>query len=289
MCGFGQQKFDSSRFMKMDFFTSIIDILGTYTSTVRLNGRGESTIHPQFCDMLEYTRSRMPGNRITLFTNLSFNNPRTLQALLDNRVQLYLSVDSPYRDELETIRRGCRHEMVMNNIEQLQTLTNRPYIIFTLQEANLTRVLDIGRFAIHNEMHIIYNVVRRDTGMENFIAMVRDNIDSLTDDFSMIQELYSGTELSCLIPDSIAGIPLNSDGTTQTFGRKYICPALDSELCILYNGDVTPCNMFNPYVFGNLHNNTIDEILAGKARQDFVRAHKEFYYCKNCACLGDAT
>jgi len=48
---------------------------------------------------------------------------------------------------------------------------------------------------------------------------------------------------------------------TKTHGFLNHCPALDSELCILYNGDVTPCNMFNPYVYGNIHKDIINQCL----------------------------
>ena len=64
-----------------------------------------------------------------------------------------------------------------------------------------------------------------------------------------------------------------------------VCPKIKKELCVLYNGDITPCNMFNPYVYGNIHNESIEEILGGEKRKWFEKNHKSYYYCNNCACL----
>ena len=64
------------------------------------------------------------------------------------------------------------------------------------------------------------------------------------------------------------------------------CPALDKELCILYDGTATPCNMFNPYVYGNVFEQSLEEIWKGDARTNFLASHKDYYYCKNCANLG---
>jgi hypothetical protein len=75
------------------------------------------------------------------------------------------------------------------------------------------------------------------------------------------------------------------ENEAATCGTTSECPNIRTELCILYNGDVTPCNMFNPYVYGNINDNELDEILKGDKFNWFLKNHKSYYYCNNCACL----
>jgi MoaA/NifB/PqqE/SkfB family radical SAM enzyme len=63
-----------------------------------------------------------------------------------------------------------------------------------------------------------------------------------------------------LYPDQLAGIQLKVTKPTQTHGTMKSCPALDKELCIFYDGTTTPCNMFNPYVYGNIFKQSLEEM-----------------------------
>lgn len=287
MCGFWQQPFDKERFMNPDLFKKIIDELGDCANCIRLNGRGESTIHPGFVQMLEYARSKCYESKLNLFTNFSFNNETVLNSLVGNDVQLFLSIDSPVKHELEEIRRGCKYEWIVGNILSLPRLKHRPFIVFTIMEDNLHRIYDIGKFAFDHNLGIIYNTVRRDAGIEEFVGEVILNFEKIKTEFEAVKYLFELSEFGYFIPDQIAGINLGSNKYTETFGQKKICPALYSEMCILYNGDITPCNMFNLYVYGNITNDSFEDIMNGKKRKEFLASHKNHYYCKNCACLGD--
>lgn len=255
MCGFGKNNnpYNKSHFMGYENYKKILQQIGDKTRSIRLNGRGESTIHPQFVDILTYTRERYPELGINLFSNFSFHNEKILRALIQNRVQLYISMDSPDDTELSEIRRGANARFVKNNIKQLESMTPRPFIIFTIQEANLHRIYDIARFAADNNCQILYNTIRRDEGIEPFVQLVNERRQDIQKQFERVSELYSGRSgLRCLYPDQLAGISLPLQGSTQTHGTMQSCPALHRELCIFYEGTVTPCNMFNPYVYGNI-------------------------------------
>ena len=64
------------------------------------------------------------------------------------------------------------------------------------------------------------------------------------------------------------------------------CPAIERELCVLHDGTVTPCNMFNPYEYGSILEDSVEELRAGESFRWFQSNHKSHYYCRNCACLG---
>jgi len=286
MCGFGQQAYAKEKFMDKELFEKILTCVGPYADCIRLNGRGESTIHPNFIEMVSRTRELLPESRINLFTNLSLKNDLILQSIIQNRLNLFISIDSPDRELLEQIRSGCCYDTIVENLGQLRSIENRPFIVCTLQDQNIHHIVDLAQSALHHNCHILYNVVRRDQGIESFQSIVRDNISAITRDFLKVMELYRDHPLQCIIPDQLSGIPLPLNHVTQTYGMKSDCPALMNELCIIFNGDITPCNMFNPYVYGNIIENSLEDIMSGDLRLDFINNHGSHYYCRNCACLG---
>jgi radical SAM protein with 4Fe4S-binding SPASM domain len=288
MCGFGKEAnpVNKNKFMPFDKYKIIISQIGGKTNIVRLNGRGESIIHPKFVKILEYTKSKFPNIGINLFSNFSFNNPRIIKSIINNQVQLFISIDSTTDQELSAIRRGAKFTLIDKNIKQLQKMPNRPFIVFTIQEKNIYRIFDIAQYAFNNNCQIIFNSVRRDIGIETFIDAVNKNYSLVLEQFDKASELYKSSQLQCLIPDQLAGVDLKVQKSIQTHGKMAKCPALDNELCILYDGTITPCNMFNPYVYGNISKQSLNEIWNGKERSLFLNSHKNYYYCQNCANLG---
>jgi len=116
MCGFGQQKFFFEKFMRFELFQKVIIEIGKYATNIRLNGRGESTIHPKFRQMIDYTKNQCPNSNINLFTNISFRNKQILDSFINNDVQLFISIDSPNKEELENIRIGANYELIILDV-----------------------------------------------------------------------------------------------------------------------------------------------------------------------------
>ncbi len=260
--------------------------IGDKTKTIRLNGRGESTIHLDFIKIVNYTKQNFLKLNINLFSNFSFNNQKVIDVLITNDVQLFISIDSPNENELSAIRKGADFHFIENNIKQLKKMYNRPFIVFTIQETNIHRIFEIAQFAFENNCQILYNTIRRDNGIETFVEAVKLNYLSITNQFEQVRQLYGNSELQYLCPDQLAGVELQTEKLTKTHGTMEQCPALGKELCILYDGTVTPCNMFNPYIYGNIFNQSLNEIWGSEERKMFLSSHKCYYYCQNCANLG---
>jgi len=288
MCGFGRDvnPFNKNKFLSFDNYKTILHQIGNKTRTVRLNGRGESTIHPKFIEIVNYTKQNFSQLNINLFSNFSFNNQKIIDALIATGIQLFISIDSPNANEMSAIRKGANFRFIENNIKLLKGLYNRPFIVFTMQETNMHRIFEMAQFAFENNCQILYNTIRRDNGIETFIEAVKLNYSSITTQFEQIRQLYGNSKLQYLYPDQLAGVGLQTEKLTKTHGTMKQCPALDKELCILYDGTVTPCNMFNPYTYGNVFSQSLNEILEGEERNLFLRSHKRYYYCQNCANLG---
>lgn len=288
MCGFGKDvnPFAKDKFLSFDNYKAILNQLGDKTQTIRLNGRGESIIHPEFDQILGYTKEKYPEIGINLFSNLSFSSDRILQALIESETQLFISMDSSDGAELIEIRKGAKFHFIETNLVKLKGLKNRPFIVFTIQEVNTHRIYDIAEYAFQHNCHILYNTIRRDEGVEEFEKIVKESKNQIIEQFNGANLLFEDSVLQCLYPDQLAGIKLNVNKPTQTHGTMSNCPALEKELCIQYDGTVTPCNMFNPYVYGNIFDQSLEEIWNGKERANFLRSYKNHYYCQNCANLG---
>jgi MoaA/NifB/PqqE/SkfB family radical SAM enzyme len=247
-----------------------------------LNGRGESTIHPQFKKIVQHIGHSI---QMSLFTNGNYYDAEINDLMIKYDIELYFSMDSPKRELLEEIRRGVSFERINKNIQKMRLKKSRPFIIFTLQELNIDEIIAIADYSISNNCNLIYNVLRRDQGIEVFQDMILDNIDRITDQFNKVEKMFEKLEINVYIPNQISGISIKPATSNLTCGSMDVCPNINKELCILFNGDVTPCNMFNPYIYGNLNDNTLEEILNGEQKKWFELNHKEYYYCKNCACL----
>jgi len=288
MCGFGKKEnpFDKRKFLSLERYTQILQQIGDKTKAIRLNGRGESTLHPDFVHILNYTKNAFPKITVNLFSSFSFKNNAIIESFIKNDVQLFISLDSPVATELESIRKGANFQFIKSNIERLPNLPKRPFIVFTIQESNLHRIYEIAKFAKDNKCNILYNTVRRDKGIDSFVSEVKNNLQEISTQFQNVTDLFQGTPLQCLIPDQLSGVKLRIEKSQQTCGTSLCCPCLEKELCILYDGIVTPCNMFNPYKYGNIFNQTLAEIWKGNKRNDFLKLYKNCYYCKNCANLG---
>jgi len=282
MCGFGRKYNAPSKFLSFEDFVSLYDKLGNHAEKVRLNGRGESTIHPDLKKIIRYIGHK---NRMSLFTNGNYIDKELNDLFLEFDVELYFSIDSPNPAKLEEIRKGVNYERLNHNIQEMKSKETRPFLVFTLQECNIDDIVSIAHYAIKHQCNLIYNVLRRDVGIEAFQGLIVQNKAKIINDFQIVEDLFAGSNVQVYSPDQISGIEIRKSGCSLTCGPMERCPNISKELCVLYNGDVTPCNMFNPYVYGNIRESDIESILSGVKRRWFEENHKTYYYCQNCACL----
>lgn len=290
MCGFGfrYNPIKNEKFMTAGNFRKCVDMFANRTSVLRLNGRGESTIHPDFVELIKWAHDKYPSLQLSIFTNASFGNASIIEVLMACNALVFISFDSVDKNVLEKIRFGCKYEKVIENINALKNYKNRPFLVATLQYDNICEIEALGRFAYENNCSLIFNVIRSDdeTMLTNFFDYVKSHSETISKAFDNVAALFEKSDLQCLIPDQIGGIPIDSHGQTSTHGSMLHCPAIDNELCVLYDGTVTPCNMFNPYEYGNLFEIGLNGIMSGIRRANFKKLYKKHYYCKNCANLG---
>jgi MoaA/NifB/PqqE/SkfB family radical SAM enzyme len=281
MCGFGGQTISKDLFMKKNILNSIFEVNDFWSELqeIRLNGRGESTLYPNFAETLQTLKHSFPTARLSLFTNLMMPDPKILEALKKLKAEVYVSVDSTEPSEYESIRRGAKFKLLMERLP----IVDSGFIVFTLQKNNFFKIKEMGELASKLGFGLIINVLRTDDPFlkAEFEKALNNHWDDLIQQLVTLHSSFPKNRL--LIPDQIWGRPIPDNvSTTISCGRLPVCPNITSELMVAYNGQVYPCNMFNPTVYGDLNCKSIHKIWKSEQHIDFWKNHKEHYYCQNC-------
>ena len=282
MCGYGARYNKPGYFMDFELYTKILTELDGRYSVLRLNGRGESTIHPEFSKFIYYAREKFPKNRIRLFTNMNYNDEGITKALADCSCEVMISLDSVKKENLEKIRAGCNFERVMKNIEELCSVSSTTAIVYTLQPANFYETYEVARFAREHNCHFFCNAVRNYDMESEFNRMVNLESEYLADLYKKMKELFEGTNLMLRLPSQISGVSFETENTTPTCANYASCPNVGQDICINYDGTVTPCGMFNPTEIGNVYHSSIDEIMSSQKFELFKKQQPTNEYCRNC-------
>lgn len=288
MCGFTKERNRPEYFMKPETLDRVFSAFETPPEVVRLNGRGESTIHPKFEEILERIRQAWPTTKLHIFTNLTHPRTERYELLKTAGAQVFISLDSPDAEELNTIRRGAKWPIIERNLAIFNDQEPRPFFVFTLQEPNLHRIRDIAELAAIHRVGLIYNVIRSDLPNHRLLNHVITQLPKLRKAFTEAKALLETKGLQCLVPDQIQGVDIGIERPQPTNGRRSECPALRNETCIQFDGHISPCNMFHPAILGHVNDGRIDEILSGEKATEFRATHKTSNYCKNCAWMGGA-
>lgn len=282
MCGYGAKFNNPKKFMEYSLFDNILKEIGDNAEVLRLNGRGESTIHPEFIKCLCHARTLNPNGRIRLFSNMNYNNDDITKALADCLCETMISFDSANKKNLESIRVGTHYETVIKNIEKICSNSKLTAIMFTLQPKNLFELYDVAKFAFEHRCHFFCNAVRNIEMDNEFARLVNANIDYLKKSFLEINKLFEKSNLTVHLPSQVSGVTLSLSVSQPTCADLSCCPNAGKDICIYYDGTVTPCGMFNPYVLGDIDKQSLSEIVNSLQFADFIKNQPQDPYCKNC-------
>lgn len=284
MCGIGAYGYDKSRNMSLDLVDRLSKHVLSKVKTIRINGLGESTIIP---NILEYLQKIFSLNKqLEIVTNLTVQNENLWSRLLNKHTNMLISCDSADPQTYETIRRGANFNSFLKNLKFIGENINHPLqaqIIFTLMKQNLDDLPEVIELSSqHNLGGVVVNVVKLDT-MDYFS---KKEIDTIKQTFEKSYNLARDYGLSLKLPDHIGNVPINSQISTKTC--KEFCSNPGNEVYIRYNGDLTPCNMLNPYIYGNLELDSFSNLWTGlnaSIFRHFLNTHHRHHYCRNCYYL----
>ncbi|MBX8632581.1 MAG: radical SAM protein [Thermoplasmata archaeon YP2-bin.285] len=287
MCGVGAKGYDPSRTMELSFFESICRNTLRTAKTVRLNGLGETTIVPDFHRYLDLAEELAAS--LELVTNLSTRDRHLLARLIDMDFMLFISCDAVRRDDLSRIRRGLDVEQFLENIRYIHELSSgtgrdrlKTQIIMTILNCNFRQLPEMVEFAARNGIGgVIANMQKGGSG-----NWMRNRFSELVETFRKAERVAQQTGVLLMLPDRIEGLPVPLG--TVSFSNHSSCPTYREEAFIRYNGDVCPCNMMNPYVYGNLRRNSMREVLCSLPSILFdylMEGGSRHPYCLNCYYL----
>ncbi|MHA1755969.1 MAG: radical SAM/SPASM domain-containing protein [Promethearchaeota archaeon] len=282
MCGIGKYGYDPSRNMSIDLLKSLCSTILSKTSLIRLNGLGESTILPSFIDYLNLL-SNLPA-KLEIVTNLMVKKREIWNKLIENNVTFLISCDSSNPKIFESIRRGANFNIFKKNLEFIGKSISNPlnaHIIFTLMEYNINELNGVVELAAnHGIGGVIVNVVKISADKMSWIRM---NEKEILKNFYEAFELAQSLNIKLKIPDHVGHLIIDDKIAKKTC--KAFCQNPWNEVYVRYNGDLTVCNMLNPYIYGNCKLMPFEEIWNGlnaNLFRNFVNTEFKHQYCRDC-------
>ncbi|HJN62368.1 MAG TPA: radical SAM protein [Candidatus Parcubacteria bacterium] len=114
-------------YMDTELFKKIIDeAVEENCKALTMASRGEPLLHPQFSELLKYTKGKFFD--LKLNTNAMLLDEEKSHQILENEMtELVFSVDSAEKDEYERIRRHGKFEKVLSNIKQFHEIRKQEY------------------------------------------------------------------------------------------------------------------------------------------------------------------
>ena len=140
-------------YMTLDLFKKIIDEASIHPdTTLVLHRRGESMLHPQFNEMLEYVSGKF--KEVQMATNATILNPDKYQSIVDGLDFLSFSLDTPERFNIT--RLPARYEKV---------------------EAKILDFLDFNQERIRTQASMVKTAKTTEEMCEEFINIWKDKVD----------------------------------------------------------------------------------------------------------------
>ena len=285
MCGVGKNGYNPLKNFSLDLLRNLCEGILSKVKLIRLNGLGESTIIPNFLEYLELICNL--SARLEIVTNLTVQNQKIWDKLIENQTNFLISCDSANAQKYEAIRKRAKFSSFVRNLKRIGNNISNPLqaqIIFTLMEQNTNDLLGVIEMAANFGLGgVIVNVVKSDSTSNYWMER----------DFDKIQKIFKKAYLyakergfNLKLPDHIGNNLI--DSKISTLSSNIYCENPWKEVYIRYNGDLTVCNMLNPYIYGNCRNYPFEKIWNGlnaNMFRFFVNTKFRHSYCRDCYYL----
>jgi radical SAM protein with 4Fe4S-binding SPASM domain len=250
------EKQDMSRFMSMETFARAIDEGVGYQdfSAIKLNFRGESTLHPKIDEFIRYAKER---GVLDILLNSNGNYPPELNGRLVEAglSEISFSLDALSPEIYKKIRIGGDFFLAMSNVMAMLKYKDRirVNVSFVHQKTNAHEADDFAKF---------------------WTMMGVGKI--------LISDVYNPGEL------------IGKDMLARKYAKpqQFTCPQLWQRLMVLDNGDVYPCcHAFeepDDLNLGNIHKTPLVQIWRGEKLEKLRETHARGEYlaistCSRCA------
>ncbi|MBE0460628.1 MAG: SPASM domain-containing protein [Candidatus Aminicenantes bacterium] len=233
MCPNKDLKEEDKGFMEFDLYKKIIDESHNIVFDINLAHRGESLLHPQIIEMIDYAKQKNLFTR--LHTNGSLLTEEMSQKIIASRLDhLSFSFDGYNKEQYEKIRIGGDFNKTVNNIVRFLEIKRKSHA------KKPTTAIEVISFSPSKKEKLAYE-------KKIFLSRFKD----LTLDSFVIKNLHNwGGELKKSHPQ-----------------KKYsVCTFPWNALTIFWDGSVLPCtqDFFGHYLLGNVKDSSLMEIWNGE-------------------------
>ena len=265
MCPTGAGKVHVERgYMKLGLFKKIIDEIHPFTSTVVLALSGESLLHPDLFEMIQYAE----GNdvKVMLNTNATLIDKEKGKKLLESGISyISFAFDGYTKAMYEKVRRGADFDRTLENILDFLRLKNKmkqkkPYTVLSMLNLNMENPHDENK--------------------KEFLKKFDTQIDDI-----QLREVNSWGKVFIETKDFTYA---KFTGTGTPCGRLW------NTIGITWDGEVVPCtyNMNHDYPLGNIRDKALKQIWNSPKLNLLRQAMIDGTYlqnsplCENCTIVG---
>lgn len=248
-CGVGSTGIQHDRFMPVSRLQEAAAILCPGADHVRINGLGEATLHPELESCLDVLEA-FPTER-EVITNLTAPS-RTYLRLLDLGFVLLVSWDAATAPVFEAIRRNANFSDLLPRLHEVAAAAARHtlpplVLLFTLRPQNVGELVGTVELAARAGVRrLTVNVFIR----PDHTDWTQHRQGEIAAAFAGASTMARREGLHLILPDHLGAAPVESPDAHRCSASG--CGFAWSQVAVRWNGDVTPCNMMNPYTYGNL-------------------------------------
>ncbi len=265
--------------MSLSRFKIVIDKLPQGIDMISVHGLGEPLLHTDIISILDYASKKAP---VLLVTNGTLLNEDMLKNILLTGITWFtISMDSPYKNDYEKIRRGANFDKLIYNIKLIAKghVYSMKKIQFTIQmtvsDKNFDSLIDM--ITLCYELGIPnLNLLGIHTNTNEKIADFIDNYDNKID---LIKKYALDKDINLTI-NSMGGVTFSKQICRRPYKTLFVnCNGLAEPCCI----HETPANLRT--TIGNMFDSSFDEIWNGERMLSFREAlenEKKPRMCTQC-------
>lgn len=270
-----QPQLDDLGAMSMSLFKKIIDDYKTRGGAIRFGTFGEPLMDKTFGEKIHYLKKFSSIKKVELVTNAFFLNEKNTSLLIENNVDVEISLDEMEKDTFEKIKQ-MSYDVVRTNILNFlahNDRAGRPVNVNFRVKSSLSRK--------DTEEHELFKKLTEHRCTIELTPMEEDSITSWAGRFDKEKFYEEHMNSSTIVKKH------NYKQFNKT--NKAPCNQAWKWMVVYWDGKVVLCcvDMFSSTVLGNLSQQTIEEVWRGPVFTDIrekmiQRKRFEIPICQDC-------